>query len=673
MIYVGRPPATGKHGGPDNAFIDPSLPVAHRAGDFEGAGLHYWPSYSSIDARARATYLNWLASGRSDPGYNLGYVFLYFYGLERRYFQDRPSEAERHEIVAEVERLLQIYGSNGSVRRYLGAFLEAARLVVSTSASLKPVFERTGYEIPLTVRLGIGSLISKGEPIPAEWMLSWLCTHPERWLRTPGKRADPEFRALFEIRFNERFPDGLRVAKPRRTLRMSYTAASGNFTSTMSSPSGDIPDISGLSKPLDAAWAIADAAMNDLEKFSRYLGRNPEGRGTIEAHALLPDPIKPLFPCPELEALKVWVGERITTGGLVPVADLLERLEGARPDSVGKRQLTSAADALAALAIGMAPDPRFALRAPKFGEPVVLFRLPEGEAHLETVNPGYQATLLAITLGTFIAHADGSVSDVERRHLEQRIERAGDLTASERTRLRANLDWMMAVPPDLGLFRRRLKDTEQDIRTELGRVALAVAGSDGHIDPSEIKAIQKLYGALGLEADGIYSELHALAASSGPILVHQPATTGTEYAIPPNPALAAATPASTGVELDHGRIAAIMSDTARVSGVLHAIFSDPEEPEDNGEVAGDAAAAAPAEDGRFEGLDPKHRALVQELLQAETWTQVQFGALAGQFGLMPSGALEAINEWAYERFDDPLLDDDGDLTVNPDVAAELAA
>ncbi len=672
MVYVGRAPSTGKYGRANNAYIDPALSVASRADDLTGDGLHYWPSYSTIDARARATYLEWLATGRSDTRYNVGYVFLFFYGLENRYFQDRPDEIERQAIIAEVERLLEVYGTNGSVRRYLGAFLEAAKLVLSGGVSLKPVFERTSYEIPLTVRLAVGHMLAGGEQVPAEWMLSWLCTHPERSLRTPAQRAFPEFKALFESRFQERFPNGLKVSKPRRTLQMSYTAASGSFTSTMSTASGDIPDISGLSKPLDTVWEIADEAMSDLDKFSRYLGRNPEGRGTIEAHALLPDAIKDQFPCAELESLKIWVSEHIANGGLVPVADLVERLEGARPDSIGKRQLTSAADALSALAIGMAPDPRFALRAPKFEEPVVLFQLPEGEPHLEMVSPGYQSALLAITLGTFIAHADGSVSDLERRHLESRIEATADLTTSERARLQANLDWMMAVPPDLSLFRRRLKDTSQDIRAELGRVSLAVAGSDGHIDPAEINAIQKLYSALGLEAANIYGELHALAASSEPVLVHEPSTTGVEYSIPPNPDAAKPSAPTGGVELNHDRIAAIMSDTARVSGVLHEIFSEEDEPED-GPNEPEITEAGSVDDQRFDGLDAKHRALVLELLSSQTWSEEQFGELASQFGLMPSGAMETLNEWAYDRYDEPLLEEDDDLTVSPEIAAQLAA
>ena len=40
---------------------------------------------------------------------------------------------------------------------------------------------------------------------------------------------------------------------------------------------------------------------------------------------------------------------------------------------------------------------------------------------------------------------------------------------------------------------------------------------------------------------------------------------------------------------------------------------------------------------------------------------------------MPSGAMETLNEWAYDRYDDPLLEEDDDLIVNPEIAAQLSA
>ena len=118
MVYVGRGPRTRRSGDPDNAFIDSSKNVSRRGGDYEGQGMDYWPNYSTIDSRSRATYLDWLSSERSDTRYDVGYVFLYFYGLERRVFVDKADAQERSDIVTEVRRLLEIYGYNHSIRNF---------------------------------------------------------------------------------------------------------------------------------------------------------------------------------------------------------------------------------------------------------------------------------------------------------------------------------------------------------------------------------------------------------------------------------------------------------------------------------------------------------------------------------------------------------------------------
>ena len=668
MVYVGRGPMI--HGTPDNAFIDPTRPVAVKGGDFSGEGMSYWPNYSLIHPQSRATYLAWLAGGRSDP-IDVGYVFLYFYGLERRFFVHDVNPDERAAIVAEVDRLRSIYGSNRSVRSYFGAFLEAAPVVMGDAKEWAPVFERSGHELPIPVRLAVGCMVRDSQPIPAAWMLSWLMTHPETRLRTPAVRAFPEFKALFELRFRERFPGGLKVTAPRRTLSLSYQAASVNFDVEITPriEGGAIPDIAGLSKPVARVTPIADEATDDLLNFSRYLARNPEGRGTIKAHAALPDDLHGLFPCPELDELKEWAQQRMAAGGLAPVADLVERLEGAPPEKIGKRQLTGAADALARLSIGMAPDPRFALRSPKLGEPVMLFPLPAGITRLEEVSAHYPPALLSLVMGTFVAHADGAVSGPERRHLIERFRSSSVLTDSEKARLQANLDWMMAVPPDLAPIRRRVKDMGDEVRHGLGRLALAVVGADGVVDPAEVKAIEKLYRILGIEAADVYRDLHALAAADEPVTVFRPTAAEAEHAIlAPQPAGAAAD--SAPIVLDQKRVAAVMADTAQVSNVLHAVFAD-----DADDAPDDQPEAADTDDGsdRFAGLDAKHRGLAEELLRQPSWTPQEFEKLARQFRLMPAGALETINEWAFERYDAGLIDDDGNLSVNREVLEVPAA
>ena len=140
--------------------------------------MDYWPNYSAIDARSRATYLDWLSSGRSDARCSVGYVFLYFYGLERRVFVDKAEARERADIIAEVRRLLEIYGGNHSIRRYLGAFLDMTSLLEAGSAP-QPVFEHDGYEMPANVLLALGSMAAHGVPLSSDWLLSWFLCHPE--------------------------------------------------------------------------------------------------------------------------------------------------------------------------------------------------------------------------------------------------------------------------------------------------------------------------------------------------------------------------------------------------------------------------------------------------------------------------------------------------------------
>ena len=663
MVYIGRGPRTGRLDDPDNAYIDPSKSVAPRGGDYEGQDLDYWPNYSTIHARSRATYLDWLSSGRSDTRYNVGYVFLYFYGLERRVFIDKMDPQERADIVAEVRRLLDIYGDNHSIRRYLGAFVDTTGLLDS-SDDPQPVFEHDGYEVPANVLLALGSMAARDVPLTADWLLSWFICSPETKLRTPVKRTFAEFKSYFQHLFDHKYPDDLKIRTPKRRLKLHYHAASGNFVTDLNEYLGDIPDVSSLSAPLRIAEKIADTCADGLDKYSRYLGRNPDGQGTIEAHALLPEALWPLFPCPEKEELQTWTTEQIESGGLVPVEDVVERLEGARPDKIGKRQLIGVADALARLGVGMAPDPRFALRKPQFGEPVVLFHLPKDTRTIESPTDPYRSAILNLAVATLVAHADGQIDHAERAQMAGQIDANQSVTEAERARLHANLSWMIAVPPDIGMLRTRLRNVPEELRSALGRLAVVAAGADGAIDPEEIRVIERLYAVMGLKRERVYADLHALTSAPEPVTVRPADGATREFAIPSPPP---ETPAD-AVSLDAARVSAVMADTVRVSQVLGDIFSDGDDDDEDEESVEETVSDA---DDEFGGLDAPHRAVVSVLITRHQWAEDEIAALADEHQLMPAGALETINEWAFDRFDDALIEEYDGYEINGDVAQQL--
>ena len=279
MVYVGCAPIVG--GEPDRAFIDSSLSVALIGDNLQAEGMNYWPSYATMDPRSRATYLAWLMGGRSNPAYHERYVRLYLCGLERRFFVDDPDPGERSAIIAEVERLQEVYGSGlpltgavvvtddssrGITPRWeaahdvLTTFIEAARLVQLDYRGPAPIDERLGDQIPLSVRLGIGRMVQNGVPVPPDWMLAWTLAHPKSLLRSPDIPAFPEFKALFEVRFRDRYPNGLRLERPRPTVSVHYVNRS------VKKRIDELPGISHLSAPPYKAALIAESVTQELAR-----------------------------------------------------------------------------------------------------------------------------------------------------------------------------------------------------------------------------------------------------------------------------------------------------------------------------------------------------------------------------------------------------------------------
>ena len=53
--------------------------------------LGYWPTYLKASPNQKAYYLNWLATGKKANLEDIGYAFLYFYGLEYRALVEREN------------------------------------------------------------------------------------------------------------------------------------------------------------------------------------------------------------------------------------------------------------------------------------------------------------------------------------------------------------------------------------------------------------------------------------------------------------------------------------------------------------------------------------------------------------------------------------------------------
>ncbi|MGB3494234.1 MAG: TerB N-terminal domain-containing protein [Elainellaceae cyanobacterium] len=690
MVYVGTClPTKRSHSQIDPCLINPQLRVEASRPDHEGTGMGYWPSYSDIPPDCRAAYLEWLAGNRRDPNACIGYVFLFFYGLERRVLKDFPAlkidiSEELAQLTAEVERLLESYGSNSSFNSYGSRFLEICQLLQNSGnwADVEPPLTRTGWEMPLSLKLTLGRMMAEGKPIPADWMLSWYLHSEQTRLRTPATRCAEEFRKLLRSRYQQRYGAGMVIKPNKRKLKLEYHPASAGLSGVnlthLHRSIGDLPDVSRLSAPLNKLQTLIDDCTDALDPYSRWLGRNGENPDPKAALALLPPELVDDLDDPQIRRLEQWLAQTLGENEQVvaPSRQLLEQWSDPTTGKLTKKESTTLSKAVENLGYGIEPDVRFGGKPLKSEQPIVLFKL--NDEIVAAPSKEYTAAMLLLHLATTVANSDAVIDAAEQQVLEAHLEAALHLSTAERTRLRAHLTWLLQEKLSLKGLKTKLNQMTSDERASIADFLISVAGADGYISPQEITMLTKIYPLLGFEADEVYSHIHTfniaspMAPAAAPVTVRPAAQTSSGFAIPAppdaddkNPNQSVSQDAS-GFNLDLAAIQHKQAESAKVADLLGNLF---EEEETETEALEHVSVAE--SEATIAGLDPLHSQLLLAIAQQTTWHREALETKADELGLMLDGALEVINEAAFDACDDPLTDGEDPIEVDTDVLEQL--
>lgn len=659
FFYLGENLSAGRRDLPslEPTLVDPSLEVASRSSG-KGPSRLYWPSYQRLSPADRAAYLEWLAGPRHTRDISQSLAFLYLYGLERRLLADpqdsSAATSERTAIVAELVRLREGIDDDrerASLAHQLGRLLEFvdAQDLLQGRGNPPPPRERSGWAVPLVLRLMLGEVAAAGLPLPTELASSWALTSPEARLRTPAQRCPEEFSSLFGVRYRERFDDGLSL--PRNgTLKIGYSASSPGLGKVEEPTS--LPDVADSPRLVEPLRELARECCAELDPYSRLLGRKPAEAKGLKGIALLPAPLLESHPHDGLRQLRELLREASLGDQpwLLEASDLLAHWPGDLP-KLPKKEAVSLVQVVEKLGYGIEPDVRFGGRAPARGGQAVIFPI---QAHdPRAPSPAYVTAAMLLDLAAAVAAADGTVTAEEERHLEAHIESAGGLERGERERLRAHVEQVTRSKPSFAGLRKKLEPLTSDQKERIGSGLVTVAAADGHISPEEIKILGKVFGLLGLDPDSVYAEAHAAAAGAG-----EPAATGAG-----GPGAAD----SEGPEtLDRSAIETRIEETARVSSLLAGIFDREED------AATEAAAAAGAEVSS-NGLDAAQAAFARALTERASWARDAIEELAARHDLLVDGALEEINNAAFERCDAPFSEGDDPIEIDLEVASEVLA
>lgn len=670
MVYLGAGLASIHGGGIEPALINPQRVVSRSQADCHVRQTDYWPSYDTITADARGSYLQWLAGGKNDPQADLGYVFLYFYGLERRVLSDASKDpkakAEALVIEQEIRRLLSIYGQSGSFRSYATSLLEFIQAGRDTASEQDvPPSPSGGRGLGFELRMGLGLKARDQKPLGSDWALAWYLSDPTTRIRTAMTRCPEAFASIFRQTFDAKFPSGMGLPSNKTRLKVSHRPASNSFGGQVYTASLDLPDVSVLSAPVQKLQEIGEASHTQVASYARFVGRNPGEEHSLDALLLLPIGFWPEALRSQLQELQ---GEVFAHGEprAMRVVDLLVRLpEGTE---ITKSKYSAICSALGALDLGIEPDVRFGGVVPDLSEAIALFRV-DGMGAEPSLGSAFPGAALLLQLASAVAAADGTFGLEEEQLLRSQIQLSPSLLIHEKQRLQARLTLFKSSPPNLNGLKKRIDSMELSSKGVIGDVLVRVVQADGVIEASEVKSLEKIFKLLGLDMTSLYSKLHgAAAAAAEPVTVRPGDEAPATFGIPKRP-LVATSPG--GMKLDMAKVEALKADSIKVSALLGAIFTEQDEPpvEDSALVTQSIEGTS----GLGLNLDSEHLGLLQVLLQRAQWTRSELEELCADRGLMVDGAIEHINEAAFERFDQPLLEGDDPVDVNQELMLEEVA
>lgn len=661
LLYVGRGLASVGGGDIEPALINPALSVTSSRLDLSVRRTDYWPSYSHVTDEARAAYLQWLAGGRKDPRADIGLVFLYFYGLERRALADseRDPSARRDlpAIKAEVERLLALY-DNRSFQMYGRALLD----LLDGEALPPRLYDQVPPDSPrmgLRLKLGLAQCAEDGAPLPSDWALAWLMADTNERIPVAATRCREEFSRLFAARYAAAFGRGLILPKNKTRLRIDYNPASASFVGTERNVRREfnLPDVTVLTSPLKKLREVAEGCCAELSAFSRRSAKAKADLNELEWVADLPYvvwPEKYRAPVEKVRTL-LKMSER-------PVAVPYETVKSWLPyhAALTKPQWRALVGRFAEAGLGVEPDPAVGGPVPTLDTRIVFFEL-GAEGRGESTSARYMAAAMTLQLAAAVAGADGCIDDLERSTLTARLEEWLHLTAAEKARLHAHLRRLLAAPPKITGLKRQVESLDRTARSAVGTFVVSIALADAVVTKAERKMLERIFKLLELDV----ATLPTVSPDEPRVVIPAGEPTG-GHSILPRPR---STP---GFKLDPARVRELQAETERVASLLTGIFHSEDEVPTPAPVADPPIEREAAPPGLW-GLDHVHSDLATKLLARAQWSRAELEELAEDREIMLDGALETINEACLDAKGEPLFEGTDPIEVNRSVQHEEAA
>jgi len=659
----------GSTAGADASTIVLSLPVGNAA---RATPLPYWPSYSDITPDQRAKYLDWLAAGKSSPDAEIGYVFIYFYGLEWRILRE---SADIETCLAEVERLVSIYGPrSASVRSYAASLITFAALRSFDSFDERGLDRMLG-SLPQQSESAMALLLAwyaqRGLPLPARHAFTLTSTFEDTKGGVVVQRSRKELADLFAARYREKLGDGIVMDAAKRPLTFSYLPASATWLRSGTKLSVSLPHVVGRKAQFAPLVALWNQAVDELRRASSLKAKNA-GVLTPEGWAALPPELRAQYDHPDRDRWDsaIAASAKLADFHAIPAEALAKLARVPIGEKVSASQHKKITDAAAELGYACEPDGRALKDGLRVSDAVLVWKSADTT---EPYAPTYAAVYTMTALTMTVAMADGVLLDEETKVIRDMLGELLKLDDGLRRRLEALQLLLARQPAKAASIAKKLRTTRSALElAKLGRILVAVAAADGTVSDDEHKALRSLYKSLGLDATDLataLTESGAKLAVDDVVSVREASPSSGGEKLPPPPT-------EHGVAIDHAAVAAILADTRDVAAILAEVLDREEDEPTSLEIPPVAPLLAPAASAEVTALaadlDIRYHAVLEDLLTKPVWTKDEVRALASNRGLMAGAIVETINAWSDEALGDFLIEEEDGWRIRVDLVKKAA-
>jgi uncharacterized tellurite resistance protein B-like protein len=635
--------------------------------------LPYYPQYSGLTPVQRGKYLSWLSRGRNDDLDEIGYAFIFFYGLERRAILEKQ---DCDIILMEVQRLLSRYPVSGSFNSYLNhftAYVVGSRLGGMTDSAIRKVFPVFDNLDEYSAKVVLSWHWSNNLPVP--WDLCYsLSANSAGFPRTNITRKAPGLlKLLFRKKFAVQFPEGISFTSEYDQFQLNYRPASPSLLQYVgySGRQGlieplvlPIPALS--SAPFKTLVKIWTDCIEEIKPACNKLAK-AEGKITQDVYGVLPETLKEEISHPDRELWQKFISSRQQQAKgsvIVHVSDiaLIEGIEKrASLTSTQSKTITSLVKDFGWILV---PDQTLSGTSYKWDDTVSI--IPRNDKGL-TVSEKFQSAALIFEIAYGIAASDENVSEIEESYLHNFITEQFSLNTVENECLKGLLKVLETQPPSLSKISKRLSKhliSEQKIALVdfLGEIVLL----DNKFVKSEQKALKTVFKALEMDpavSDELIKKFLVGHIPDEPITVQKPGKSRKGEAIPPQVI-------KPEFSIDKEKLKRTMEDTQAVQKILASVFEQEleeitreMEPEVKIPVLPVKTSVSqtdfdlPFPPETIPSLDAKYLSMLYDIMKSEQLSQDTFTDLARKHNLMPRAAFDDINAWADEELGDFLLEE----------------